>query len=78
MGFNSGFKGLNKTYGIGYENQCVSSSVTIWRQIHMRKAAHAFLQLLIIKAPKASTDPSDISTENCLDCLYLGFRSSDM
>ena len=68
----------NKTYGIRYENQCISSSVMVWRQTHMRKPACTFLQLFIIKAPKASIDQSEVSTENCLDCLYLGFRSCDM
>jgi hypothetical protein len=69
---------LSETYGIGYENRCISSSVMIWRQTCMRKPAHAFLQLFIIKAPKASIGPSEVSTENCFDCLHLGFRSSDM
>jgi hypothetical protein len=44
----------------------------------VRKPAHAFLQLFIVKAPKASIGPSEVSTENCLDCSHLGFRSSDM
>jgi len=69
---------LNKTFGIRYENKCISSSVMVRRQTHMRKPERAFLQLFIIKAPKASIGPSEVSTENCLNCLYLGFRSSDV
>ena len=56
----------------------ISSSVMIWRQTHIGKPARGFLQLLIVKAPKANIDPSEVSTENCLDCLYLGFKSFDM
>jgi len=51
---------LNKTYGLGYENQCISSSVMIWRQTHIRKPARAFLQLFIVKATKANIDPSEV------------------
>jgi hypothetical protein len=44
----------------------------------MMKPACAFLQLFIVKAPKASTGPSEVSTENCLDCIWdSGLPTSD-